>query len=367
MASSAKDRVNRLYVNRADANALAPLPDRLLLECGSCGHRARYDVGTVLLTSEESDAAIVPGNSTGELVCFTDYFHCELCDAADAWKLTKVACRYLRRQRAVAALGLSGAGVYPALPVLFDGTICRSPAWGEDYLRARIAESPNDFFLYNRLGNLLSNVDFVDDAIEAYDQALALNPKDSDSHLSLGRFAEEDDELEEAILHYQLALRFASHCDHIPPDVLRAIVRESLERLFDLHDPEDGADFIPGIEPIPEIADELSRVPPDERVVHAFSFDLSTDEGWERMVDMYAYGTRLFKWRQNAALGRAELPPEVRQRHDVVKFEQAPSANGNDDIPRGNSADYRDRRIPLNRPCPCGSGKKAKHCCSKKS
>ena len=248
------------------------------------------------------------------------------------------------------AFGMSANGVAFGAHAVYDGTICRSAADGEDYFRERIAEDPGDFYLHNRLGNLYRHQGMIEQSLASYERAIEVNPRDGESWYNLACLHQNAGRNEEAVHCFQQSLRFASHCRHVDPEELRCMVRDSLEQLLDFHDlelAEGNADFLPGVEPLPDAP------PPDPKrpVVYTFEFDLQTDEGWESLTDVYVYGSALHERARRGGRVQYDVLPETGEipaRHDPA-----------------HDQGVIDRRIPRNRPCHCGSGRKFKNCCGR--
>ena len=110
------------------------------------------------------------------------------------------------------------------------------------------------------------------------------------------------------------------------------MVRDTLERWFELHDESVHLN----LPPFDALAGGAGRVPPE--VLH--SLDLTTDEGMEILVSIYLDG----KIPTAALAGKASQVFGIRG-----PLSGARPATG----------------TGRNQPCPCGSGRKYKHCCGK--
>ncbi len=81
----------------------------------------------------------------------------------------------------------------------------------------------------------------------------------------------------------------ADHVEHVKPDLLRQIVRDALERLFGLHDPaKHTLDFLPGVEPSSDQRQDREARDNDTVVLRLRECDLGSEEGWERLADLYS-------------------------------------------------------------------------------
>lgn len=321
------------------------LKKKVRLTCRRCGHAAPYDVGGIVIHPDaihERKLDVV----LEEYVCFSGYFRCEECHSAWPWEIPRPKLRTLLTVLIKQQLGIRTRGVSFGIPALFDGTICRSPADGEDYLRDRIAEEPGDFYLHNRLGNLYHHHGMFEQARASYGRAVELNPRDAESWFNLGNLHQRFGQDDVAIHCFQQTLRFAAGSQHVPTHDMRAFVRIALEGLFELHADVGNADFLPPFEPPPK----AERTYGEGYVTHEFEIHLESDEDWDRLADAYLHESSLLDI----------LGPDI-----SLQFEGSdslPIGAGRRDVAHDSFAC--DRRIPRNRPCPCGSGRKFKNCCA---
>jgi preprotein translocase subunit SecA len=144
----------------------------------------------------------------------------------------------------------------------------------------------------------------------------------------------ENGQAREAAEHLHQVLK---HCRTAPPsrqpELLHDLVRDTLERLFDLHTQSKGAiEFLPPFER-PEGSETR---PKDLRLI---DLDMGSEETWETLTAMFLTGK----------------VPDARARGRPLPLPQRPVL-----------APPSSRRIGRNDPCPCGSGRKFKHCCGKK-
>jgi hypothetical protein len=313
---------------------LPPFEGKLELRCQSCGAIGRYAVGRILLDPAYRDAG-APGTVPLErFVGFTGYFHCRLCGAGGPWKFTAGTQVQFLVLLAEAVRNPQHPHLHLLQMRMFDGTVVHTATEGEAYLRKLIDANPTDYFLWSRLGNLYEHGDRMDLAIPAFTRAVELNPKDVESHYSLGALLMENGQAREAAEHFHQVLR---HCRTAPPSrqagLLQEMVRDTLERLFELHTQSKGAiAFLPPF----ERPDGIETRPEDAGLVE---LDLDTEEAWETLVATFLTGK----------------VPDARARSSPLPLPlprpPQPLASG---------------RVGRNDPCPCGSGKKFKHCCGKK-
>ena len=312
---------------------LPKISKKLLLICGDCGSQGKYHVGRVIIdpsTFADRDA----GKLSDEAVAFLGYFHCKHCGSAGPWEIPGRTMTWLALQGLIAARTPRLASVGLARFQMFDGTQLQTLALAEQYLQGLIEKDPENGFLWGRLGNIYERAELDDEAYEAFELAVKWNPRDIESYFSLAIYHDESGEPEEAAAHYHNVLRFAKSYERGALELKRSLVRESLERLFELHMESDGeTEFLK----FPEVAEQVSRSD-DTSVVHLFEFDLSSDDSWERLTEMFVAGSDM------------PLPRNSRRKRQLLP--EPVAAN-----------DKRRMRTGRNDPCPCGSGKKFKRCC----
>jgi hypothetical protein len=318
------------------ATDLPALPGKLELTCKACGKWGRYEVGRVCLDPDAMGRATGEQHWVEEAVCFSGYFRCRACNAAGPWGLRPMT--YMRLA-ALAMLAHQNQGqplVTIARPQLFDGTLVRTAAQGEAHLQQLLGARPNDFFLWSRLGNLYTSAEMPEQAFAAFTRAVELNPHDVESLHSLACYWLNKKENERAAEYFTQVLRYCRTEPPRDPALWHNMVRHTLEKLFDLHQASHGR--IPFLPPLD--VDRGVNLGP-QPVVVLRQLDLSREESWEQLTRMYLTGKT-----GERGLGRTAFPrPGLRL--------PASGAGGSGQVGRN------DR-------CPCGSGRKFKHCCGRR-
>jgi uncharacterized protein YecA (UPF0149 family) len=310
-------------------DALAPLDTPMELVCGACGKKGKYHVGRLLL-----DPEVIANKDPGmfdNAFGFTRYFHCKKCGAGGPWALTP------RSQMMILALVVEAratpeqARIHLAKLVMFDGTTSRWPTQAEAHLKGLLEKSPDDYFVWSRLGNVYKIADVPDLAIDAYREAVKRNDHDIESWHSIAEIHLKREEPEEAAASLHQVLVHAKHAPpRTPASFVRELVRDALETLLDLHlKSEKRIPFFPEAQPA---APSASGEPP---VVFLTNFDLSDERDWERLVDWWVTGK--------------PPTPKGKPRASLWTKPRKPSAASD--------------AVGRNSPCRCGSGKKFKNCC----
>ena len=315
-----------------------PLAGTLELKCRACGKTGDYSVGRVFISPSKmrKDFDEIPFE---EAVYFSGYFHCSECGSGGPWELTEDAEIRLGVLLMMEVDKPGESGIQFGEILLFDGTPSHSAAEGEAHLRRLIEAEPQNYFLWSRLGNLFLASEAPNQAVEAYQKAIELNPLDVESHHSLAEIHKDRDEWELAAEHYHQVLLHAREAPSKTKEksaLLRKMVRHTLESLIELHEQSDGRIEMCPKQPPQEMDDTNAK----EAVVYLKTFDLSKEDDWEAWT--------------NTVLG--ELPPsESDKKHRPRKPVPAYRYPEQD----------REIRSARNDPCPCGSGKKFKKCCGR--
>lgn len=320
----------------------AELDQDLALICDACDFEASYQVGRVVV---DRDLMTDPGKfeeSIEDAVSFSGLFRCRKCDSGGPWRLPKETRTKLLAVTTLSMLVPEGAPIQFGKMSTFDGTPMRTGAQSEDYLKQKLAEHPDDAFLWGRLGNLYDHNDQHQLARAAYEKAVELDPNEIESNYSLGCYHMDDQDEATAAMYFQRIARAARSASRWNPTILRQIVRESLERLFSLHQNS------PGTTPFPP---EFEEVPSDwsvaPNIVDPGRLDLSSDDDWEVLTSICLEGKAPPRGQERAA-----------SRKNRSRVDKRP-----EDKPVNSPMLTSNRRVGRNEPCPCGSGKKYKRCC----
>jgi tetratricopeptide (TPR) repeat protein len=307
---------------------------RVELRCQACGKKAKYTVGRIFVDPQPLRDAGKQQPKYEDMVSFTGYFHCRCCGAGGPWEFPPRTVMQLQLLMLMASQNPAKADVQFLRAKLFDGTFIRTATEAEAHLRKLIEANPSDDFLWSRLGNLYDQAEEEELAFTAFSRAVELNPHDVESHYSLGCYLMGRKQAVKAAEHFTQVLR---HCRTAPrrqPGLLESIVQDTLERLWELHLESKGAiEFLPLFEPPP-----LPEGETGPRQVVVKELDLGNKQTWEALTTMYL--TSRFPGVASARTAPGRLPPQP----------DRPAA--------GPSV-----RVGQNQPCPCGSGKKFKHCC----
>lgn len=341
---------------------LRPFPCKLSLICRECKTRRKYNVGTV---------SIDPGRMQGEqatlsdAVYFTGLFYCGKCGSAGPWDfpfmttmtLTTHVFRSAQMKDAPPTIAVVRAQ-------LFDGTTRQTAAMSVEYLKSLLDGTPRDSYIWCRIGNVYSAADRMDLGRGAHRRSVEIDPTNIEARHWLGKFAKMDGHLEEAAEHFHHIVLHARHDTQTCKPLLRDLVTEVLEGLWDMHHESEGEiDFLPR----PDSGTLGASQDADEpHVVHLIDFDLSSEDGWNELTriilgeDSEPSSPRHFDGgmgRGVRGMGRGEWPDHM--------DEDFPVDEDFDDVAWETPVLTSARRVGRNEPCPCGSGKKFKRCCGR--
>lgn len=197
------------------------------LTCKQCGKSGDYDLGMLFLPVNFGENEILDKFQA------LGYFRCKHCNAAGEWKLSSRLQTMLAGKMAAAAdksVKQSGEVIFGE--ALIDGGF--APKWGSDaesYMLKWLAEVPEDAYFWNRLGNIYYRGKRPELAVVAFEQAIAKDMGQVESHFSLGQILQESGELEKAAEHLRQAVAFSHQYQQLSVHNLRELIVSALSTL----------------------------------------------------------------------------------------------------------------------------------------
>lgn len=310
------------------------------LRCLPCGRVATYPIGRLFL--DPSAAQSQDPQAINASFGFSGYFHCRFCGAGGPWSLTVPSAALVVNLLMELIVSPKHGRIHICKLVLFDGTVSRWPTQGEAHLKQLVEKEPENYFLYNRLGNLYKGGDACDLAIEAFTEAVKRNEHDVAAMHSMAEIYLELKHPETAAMWYHRVLQHARYAPvAVPEHLLRDIVYDSLKTLTDI--------YYQSGKKIPLLPTPLALPPADADLLDAQirGIDITRPDGREVMVDLFV-GDR-------APRPAPAVPYPTRS-------PRSPELTGPPLHPRRAEP----ARVGRNDPCPCGSGRKFKACCLRK-
>ncbi|WP_188456625.1 tetratricopeptide repeat protein [Virgibacillus oceani] len=197
-----------------------------MLTCKSCGRKGKYDVGHMVVNTD--------GNDSVQSIQTTGYFRCKHCNDAGNWEMPN-DFMILPLATVLKQIGSDGqndnrcsVGKFE----LFDGSWHLYSSDAENHLLTKINENPLDGYLWNRLGNLYHQGNRPELAVNAFEQSVAIDPNQTESHYTLGNLLSQMEDFENAAYHYKRMLLTASDYRAVTTETLRQILAVGLQGLY---------------------------------------------------------------------------------------------------------------------------------------
>ena len=253
-----------------------PKTFNMRLKCGKCGHTADYQLTKIII----SPAAAKAKNPT-ESISFGDYFRCRQCQSAWPWEFTGDAHLTLTGLLANSLAGNKDERIIFGIPQLFDGTPFLSAAQAEEHLLGLLEREPENSFVWDRLGNVYEQAGMTEKAKQAFVKALEVDPKNIESHYSLGYQFFDEGRLQEAAQYFHQVITFAREYQHLPEKRLRETVYDTLGVLVNLAVSTNGEIPVLPVQPL-----EPSANPDKPALIYLTEFDLAKESERQRLVDL---------------------------------------------------------------------------------
>lgn len=227
------------------------------LTCTICGHTARYNLGSVFFEPGAVFKDKVFDSDTSWLtnIQATGYFRCINCNSAGAWELAQKGSHSFIFGMFAGLMNnyadINGGSFQIGVIQLADGSRPRWSTDSEEYYLKKLADHPQDGYLWNRLGNCYYKGGRPDLAAAAFEQSVKVDPGQLESHFSLGRFLFEIDLDAEAVQHLRQVLILAHSYEKLPAPALRDMLTETLRMLVMIsQDEEEFLSFLPTAEEV---------------------------------------------------------------------------------------------------------------------
>ena len=203
------------------------------LTCKQCNKSGDYDLGTVVVPLHNE-----PVNKIEKFQAL-GYFRCKHCNSAGEWELSARAQTMLAGKMALAAT--KNTTSERSTDVIFGEALIDNgfaPRWGseaEEYFLHKLADTPDDAYLWNRLGNAYYRGKRPDLAVVAHEQALLKDMGQVESLFSLGQILYDCGELETAASSLRQAIAFSHQYGHLTAYNLRELIVGALTTLLAIY------------------------------------------------------------------------------------------------------------------------------------
>ncbi|WAH36801.1 hypothetical protein [Alicyclobacillus dauci] len=265
------------------------------LTCQECGKRGKYDLGLIAVHPEQYQKRNGPSfnaaneealdnweSNVVEHIQCTGYFRCKHCNAAGNWAFPKDFMMFLLASmlRTNYEESFEESIVQLGHFQTFDGS---EPKWAtdaEEHLLDLIHETPNDAFLWNRLGNVYNRGGVPELAVVAFEESLRCDAGQVESHVLLANILYHLDEFDACIHHSHLALVHARYYKKLNAQALHDMLCVLLRNLLDVTMVTGNTDlFLPPMELAQSVAEEHGKhASSSERVLDIRSFDFYLDD-----------------------------------------------------------------------------------------
>src|SRR5690625_2013390 len=221
--SSLPGEYGRLIHRKKERIPRELVKNEFIIKCKSCHHEGKYNVGLMFLQPDR-----VEGHKSEEIVQTTGYFRCKHCNDAGNWEMPTLFRVFINFQlENILSSGEEGDGsqyLKIGESLLFDKTWHLYCSDAEEHLLKKLKKDPNNSLIWDRLGNLYWKGDRPDLAAAVYEYALAIDPKQIESHLTLGNFLFQINEYEKSAYHYKQLLIWANDYKYMGAEELREYI-----------------------------------------------------------------------------------------------------------------------------------------------
>lgn len=201
--------------------------NEIMMKCKRCGQKGKYDVGFISIDIPEKKEDI--DNTIRQM---TGYFRCTHCNAGGEWEdsdeVLMLSIMTLMDPDEFSDLCQIGK------MQLYDGTSHQYATDGEEHLLQKIAKDPNDGFIWNRLGNLYQKGGRPELAMAAFEKSIEIDPKQMESHYSIGTLLSEVNDNQHAMHHFHQMMLAAEDYKQMDAENLRELLSFGLHSAFDI-------------------------------------------------------------------------------------------------------------------------------------
>ncbi|HLR62666.1 MAG TPA: hypothetical protein VK097_09525 [Lentibacillus sp.] len=211
-----------------------------MIKCNSCQRKGKYNVGLMVVNSDLKNNVKDAANR----IQTTGYFRCKHCNDAGNWEMPPEF--KLAPLRLINSENLDEESVTTGKNQIYDGTSHILSSDAETHLLHKLREEPANAFIWNRLGNLYLKGDRPEIAASVFEHSLTLDPKQTESHFTLGHLFMEVGNYEKSAYHFKQMLLYASDYYSMKAEDLREILAAGLQYLFLIHlETDEKIPFLP--------------------------------------------------------------------------------------------------------------------------
>lgn len=325
--------------------------------CTECGRTYTYEVERAYVDPDaldDGDADLL------EHVVLARIIHCKNCGAEDCYELTEEAHipllgGFLMAERSD---NMQEMPVVPMRPQLVDGSPVRTASQAIGHLQDMVDENPESAEARRRLGNICEKFGEPEKAEEAWREAIRLDETDVESAFSLAAMLwDRPEDAEGAHFALEAIERFPRA--EMPDGLRQAIARNLVDMLQGISEAARP--------PLAMEAAWIEELPDQTAGINLSKVDLRRIRQWDRLEDL------LIEDRFEEIRFTHEMPeesPTLLEKFINRTRSAAPSIplfGGplSGPMPPDEPFSGGDEKVGRNDPCPCGSGRKYKHCCGR--
>ncbi|MFO7958927.1 MAG: SEC-C metal-binding domain-containing protein [Candidatus Brocadiia bacterium] len=340
-----------------DLSVFRDEPIRLKARCLECDRVYTYEFERVFVDPDAWSGNAGDTDVFGTMVP-GGIVECKNCGARDRYEL--LSGQHLNLMPALFASmegeDVSERRIVPGVPRLSDGTVVRIPTEAIEHLRREAEAHPDRGETWRRLGNLCGRFGQTEEAVAAWKRAMEVD----------------ETEVQAAV---NLADEFwgSAKPDHSPLRYILEAIRRLPDAPMEPAERWDMADLLVEMlkETVPYAYPPVCMMAawPGGRVnatqtVNLSEVDLRHITRWDRLTELLAANAF------TAIDFSPELPDESPTQLEILINETDDIPGRPDDVPVSEEPFYEEgpairaaAKVGRNDPCPCGSGRKYKHCC----
>ncbi|MFP4600535.1 MAG: SEC-C metal-binding domain-containing protein [Persicimonas sp.] len=328
---------------------------RVELRCTECRRIYNYEADRIFIDTH--DAHDDKDNLLGSMMA-NRVITCKNCGAVDSYEFTKsnfarlmpVMMRSMMSEESMSGNPMPGR-VVRGRQQLFDGTRVESPSQALAYLEEQTRRHPNSGPMWRRLGNLRQKYGQPEQAAQAWQKALDVDPTEAEAAFSLAAhfWGEQTTDGATAADYVLDGLERLPQAD-ADEETRRALAHELVGML---------RAFAPYLdESLVMLAAWSGGVFGKQAVLDMSEVDIRRVTGWPRLSELFARGA--FASVRFAVGESAEHDTRLERliNDEVPMPSRLPTAGSSQTYVKDEAED-----VGRNDPCPCGSGKKYKRCC----
>jgi len=199
--------------------------NEIMMQCKRCGRKGKYNIGPVFIDIPEKREDI--DNTIRQM---PGYFRCIHCNAGGEWEDSNEVLM-------LSIMTLLNPDDFSDLCQigkieLYDGTSHQYATDAEEHLLQKIAKDPNNGFIWNRLGNLYHKGGRPELAMAAFEKSIEVDPKQMESHFSIGNLLSEVSDNQHAMHHFHLMMLTAEDYKQMDAESLRELLSNGLHIAF---------------------------------------------------------------------------------------------------------------------------------------